>query len=86
MQAHEELQKVMDQLATQRDELVLRAHLAKLEAMDEWRDLEARLDDLRGKSSQMAGVATEAAGDIAEAAKLLGEEIARGYERLRRML
>ncbi|HRH79533.1 MAG TPA: hypothetical protein PLW81_00640 [Thiobacillaceae bacterium] len=85
MEAREELQKVMDTLATQRDELILKAHLAKLEAREEWRELESKLEQLRGKSSQIADTAGDAAQDIAGAAKLLGEEIAKGYERLRRM-
>lgn len=85
MEAREELQKVMDTLATQRDELILKAHLAKLEAREEWRELESKLEQLRGKSGQIADTAGDAAQDIAGAAKLLGEEIAKGYERLRRM-
>lgn len=85
MQTPEELQKVMDSLATQRDELILKAHLAKLEAREEWRELEDKLEVLRGKAAQAADVAGDAANDIASAAKLLGEEIGRGYERLRKL-
>lgn len=85
MQAPEELQKVMDNLVTQRDQLILQAHLAKLEAREEWGDLETKLEQLRGKAAQAAEVAGDAANDIASAAKLLGEEISRGYERLRQL-
>lgn len=34
---HKELQKRIDGLATQRDELIVKAHLAKLKAQEEWR-------------------------------------------------
>ncbi len=85
MQAREELQKLLDTLATQRDELVVRAHLAKLEAQEEWSELEGKLELLRAKAGQAADVAGDAAEDVAAAARLLGEEIARGYERLRRL-
>lgn len=85
MQAREELQKLIDALATQRDELIVRAHLAKLEAQDEWRELEDKLDALRAKAKQAAEVAGEAAEDVRAAARLLAEEIGRGYERLRRL-
>lgn len=85
MQAREELQKLLDTLATQRDELVVRAHLAKLEAQEEWSELEGKLELLRAKAGQAADVAGDAAEDVAAAARLLGEEIARGYERLRKL-
>ena len=85
MAPREELQKLLDTLATQRDELVVRAHLAKLEAQEEWGELEGKLELLRAKAGQAAEVAGEAAEDVAAAARLLGEEIARGYERLRRL-
>jgi SMC interacting uncharacterized protein involved in chromosome segregation len=85
MEPREELQRLLDTLATQRDELVVRAHLAKLEAQEEWGELEGKLEQLRAKVGKVADVAGDAAEDVAAAAKLLGEEIARGYERLRRL-
>ncbi len=85
MQVTEELQKLIDGLATQRDELIVKAHLAKLEAQEEWRALEAKLDELRAKAKQAAEVAGEAAEDVRAAARLLAEEIGRGYERLKRL-
>ena len=86
MAPREELQKLLDTLDTQRDELVVRAHLARLEAQEEWGELEGKLKLLRAKAGQAAEVAVDAAEDVAAAARLLGEEIARGYERLRRLL
>lgn len=86
MEPREELQKLLDILATQRDELIVRAHLAKLEAQEEWRELESKLDELRAKAGQAAEVAGDTLEDVAAAAKLLGEEIARGYERLKRLI
>jgi len=85
MDARQELQQLLERLATQRDELVVRAHLAKLEALEEWAELEGKLEALRAKVSQAVEVANEAAEDVAAAARLLGEEIARGYERLKRL-
>lgn len=85
MEVREELNKLLENLATQRDELIVRAHLAKLEAQAEWGELEGKLERLRAKVSQAAEVARDAAEDVAAAARLLGEEIARGYERLKRL-
>lgn len=86
MEPREELKKLLDNLATQRDELIVRAHLAKLEAQEEWGELEGKLELLRAKAGQAAEVAGDTAEDVATAAKLLGEEIARGYQRLKRLI
>lgn len=85
MNAREDMQRLLDTLATQRDELIVQANLAKLEAREEWRELEGKLDELRGKAGQVAEVAGDAGQDVAAAARLLGEEIARGYDRLRKL-
>ena len=86
MSAHEELKKLLDLLATQRDELIVQAHLAKLEAQGEWGRLEKQLDQLREKAAEAAVVTGDTARGVLETAKLAGEEIARGYERLRKTL
>ena len=39
METPEEIQKIVDKLAQQRDELIVQAQLAKLEAMDEWKNV-----------------------------------------------
>lgn len=82
MDPREELQKLVDTLATQRDELIVKAHLGKLEAEDEWRELEGKLAQLRATADRVAATAGEVGRDVAAAGKQLGEEIARGYERL----
>ena len=43
MDTREEIQKILDKLAQQRDELIVQAQLAKLEAMDEWKNVEGKL-------------------------------------------
>ena len=85
MDPREELQKLVEMLATQRDELIVQAHLAKLEAQGEWGDLEDKFASLRADAERVAGTAEEAGRDVAAAARLLGEEIERGYEKLRRL-
>lgn len=78
-------QKLAD-LERERDELRVRLHLAKAEARDEWDRLDARLDELRTKLDRVGDEAGEVFEDVGEAAKLLGDEIKTGFERLRRML
>ncbi len=82
MTANEELKKLLDRLATQRDELIVKAHLARLEAHEEWEQLEKQLEQIREKAT----VTGDTAREVLAAAKLAGEEIARGYERLRKAL
>ncbi|WP_448509365.1 hypothetical protein [Immundisolibacter sp.] len=86
MMTREDLKALLDTLATQRDELIVRAHLARLEAQDDWRQLEQQLEHLHAKAAQAAEVTGDTGRDVLAAARLMGEEIARGYERLRKTL
>jgi len=85
METPEEIQKIIDKLAQQRDELIVQAQLAKLEAMDEWKNVESKLSQLRSKTGPLKDTAKESAKDIQAAAKQLAEEISRGYDRLRKL-
>lgn len=78
-------QKLAD-LERERDELRVRLHLAKAEARDEWDRLDARLAELRTRLDRVGDEAGGVFEDVGEAAKLLGDEIKTGFERLRRML
>lgn len=80
-----DLEKLVASLKQQRDELSLQLHLAKAEARDEWNELEGRWERMRGKLEQARQVAGETGQEVGAAASLLAEEIARGYERIRRL-
>lgn len=86
MDTREEMQKILDKLAQQRDELIVQAHLAKLEAMDEWGNMETKLTQLRVKAAQISDSAEDSAKDIKIAAKDLAAEIGRGYDKIRKLL
>lgn len=85
MEAREEIQKILDKLAQQRDELIVQAQLAKLEAMDEWKNVESKLAQLRNNTGPLKDTVKESAQDIQAAAKQLADEISRGYERIRKL-
>lgn len=85
METPEEIQRIMDKLAQQRDELIVQAQLAKLEAMDEWKNVESKFSQLRSKSGPLKDTAKESAQDIQAAAKQLADEISRGYDRIRKL-
>ncbi len=85
MNARDEIQKLLDTLARQRDELMLRAHLAKADARDELDRMEAKWASLKAKADQARDVAEDAGKEIVAASRLLAEEIREGYERLRKL-
>lgn len=81
----EEMKKLQDTLLQQRDELRVKLHLAKADARDEWEALEKKWAEAQVKFSQLQQSAEESRGGIEAAARLLGEEIQKGYERIRRL-
>ncbi len=85
METREEMQKILDRLAQQRDELIVQVHLAKLDAMDEWKNMEGKMAQLRVKASQAGDIAEDSTKDIKVAAKQLVDEIGRGYDKLRKL-
>jgi hypothetical protein len=84
--AKEHIEEMIRDLKHERDELRVKMSLAKLEAMDEWRDLEAKLHKLEAKAKELGGATAEASRDIGAAARLLGEEIRKGLRSVARHL
>lgn len=79
------LRAVLTRLETERDELKVKIGLAKLEAKDEWEELEGKIDRLRGRLKRLRDEADDASDDIEDAFELLGDEIKEGFARLRRL-
>jgi SMC interacting uncharacterized protein involved in chromosome segregation len=83
-----EINKQMDEMARklqhEAEELRVKVHLAKMEASDEWKELEGKLVKFNAKAKELGGVTVEASKDIGAAAKLLGEEIRDGFKKLAR--
>jgi len=86
MSKQTDVKEVIASLERMRDEIKLKIHLAAADARDEWDELEKKLRHLRGKANAIGRVAEDAAGDVGEAVELLGKELKRGYERLRKMV
>lgn len=80
----EELEKLMDTLAQQRDELKLQLHLAKAEAKDEWNALEGKWQQAQVRLDQLQGATEQTLDEVGTAASLLADELKRGYERIRK--
>ena len=84
--AQERLTSVLQQLEAERDELKVKLGLAKLEARDEWRALEGKMDSLRGRMKVIGGEAKEASGDVAAAVDVLADEIKDGFSKIRKLI
>ena len=69
---------LVDELKQKRDELLLQIHLGSKEAQDEWQDLEKKMQDFTSRAE--LGKTGEGLG---EALGQLGDELKRGYERIR---
>ena len=86
MSKRTDVKEVIASLERMRDEIKLKIHLAAADARDEWEELEKKLSHLRGKANIIGRVAEDAAGDVGEAVELLGKELKKGYERLRKVV
>ncbi|MDX1492827.1 MAG: hypothetical protein R3253_02045 [Longimicrobiales bacterium] len=82
----ERLQKILQQLEQERDELKVKLGLAKLEAREEWQELEEKIEGLRGRLKVMGGEAKEASGDVGAAVDMVADEIKEGFQRLRKLM
>lgn len=80
-----QLQDRVQEFARMRDELIVQANLAQLEAREEWAELEARLAQLKAKADEAGDIAEDTAEAMAESAKEVLAELQSGYEKLRRL-
>ncbi len=86
MGAIEEVKEIIEDIKQHRDELALKVNLGKLEAKDMWDEAEEKLEKLASKGKLVAGEAEDAAKNTLEAAKLLAQEIKKGYDSIRKLL
>ena len=80
------IDETIAELKQQAEELRVKAHLGKMEASDEWKEIEAKLAKLETKARELGGVTAESGKDIGAAAKLLGEEIRDAFKKFAKHL
>jgi predicted nucleic acid-binding Zn-ribbon protein len=83
MLSKDTLQKLLDELRQQRDELKLKLHLAKADARDEFAELEKKFEHLRSRLEAAGAEAGDVAGNVGTALAGVAEELRKGYERIR---
>jgi hypothetical protein len=82
----EQLNKALEDLKRQRDELQVRLHLGKAEVRDEWAKLETRMEEVKAALSKVGQEAGQTAEAVGAAMGLAVDEIKKGYERLKKAL
>lgn len=80
-----DIDELVEELKQKRDELRVQMHLASKEVKDEWEDLEKKMEDFSGKAKQFTEDAElkKTGAGLGEALGTLGQELKRGYERVR---
>lgn len=74
-------------LQQERDELALKVHLGKKEALAEWEKLEASWNHLKAvKGPPMKEAAAETAAGVGSALETAASELKKGYEKMRKLL
>ena len=76
------IDEMLADLKQQAEQLRVKIHLAKMDASDEWKNLEVKLAKLESKAKELGSVTAEASHDVAAAAKLLGSEIRDGFKKI----
>ncbi|MDJ0848817.1 MAG: hypothetical protein QNK04_10600 [Myxococcota bacterium] len=80
------LKQIGDELKQLRDEIELKLHLASADARDEFEALEKKLEHYRARLDVVGKATEEAAEDVGDALSMLGDEIRKGYHKIRALL
>jgi DNA repair exonuclease SbcCD ATPase subunit len=75
-----------EKLKTQRDEMKVQAHLARAEFRDEWNEVEEKWQKAEQALSHVQDQAIETTAEMQKSAKVIMEEIASTYERIKQRL
>jgi SMC interacting uncharacterized protein involved in chromosome segregation len=86
MTLREKLARELEDLRATRDELRVRVHLGKLDAQDQWEQIEKQWQHVESKLKLAGETGRDVAEDIGEAASLAVEEMKEGYSKLRKLL
>jgi len=81
----EQLKSLLERVEQERDELKMKFGLAKLEAKEEWQELQGKVERLRGRLKVLGEEADDAGEDVGTALEMLGEEIREGFDRIRKL-
>ena len=86
MNMKEELNKVIEKLKSERDEVHLKMHLASMDAKQEFEEAEKKWVEMKTKAAQLADSAEEASEEFVAKTKEVGEELKETYQRISKRL
>ena len=81
-----DIDDLWDDLKTQRDEMKVQAHLARAEFRDEWNELEKKWQKAEQAFGRLQDQAIETTTEMQRSTKVVMEEIASAYDRIRQRL
>ena len=82
----EEYRELAKDLQTQRDEIKVRAHLLGMEAAEEWKAVEKKYEQLRGKLERASEAAGASSEGVRTAIDLLAKEIKSTFIRIKKSM
>jgi SMC interacting uncharacterized protein involved in chromosome segregation len=86
MTLREKLDTELKNLQSTRDELRVKLHLGKMDAQEQWEQIEKQWSHVESKLKAVGEAGRETAGEVGEAASLAVDEMKAGYEKLRKLL
>ncbi len=82
MSDREELDKLIQRLKRERDELKVQSHLAQMEAQEELERLSKRIDELSSQYEPVRTAVEESTGNVLAAFRLAADEMLGGLKRV----
>ncbi|MDD5268466.1 MAG: hypothetical protein PHO08_15290 [Methylococcales bacterium] len=81
-----EFDNLFEKLKSERDEIILKLHLASMEAKDEFEEADKHWDTLKNKAAEIADESKETSEEFIAKAKIVGEELKDAYNRINKRL
>ncbi len=81
-----DIEDFWEKLKTQRDEMKVQAHLARAEFRDEWNEVEEKWQKAEQVFDRVQDQAIETTAEMQHSAKVIMEEIASTYDRIKERL
>ena len=82
MDMKKEFSNLMERLKTERDELKLKAHLASMEAKEEFAGAEEKWEQLKLEVAEIGDDAVDTSEEYIAKAKIVGDELKEAYKRI----
>ena len=83
---NKEIEDFWEQLKTQKDEMRVRAHLARAELREELEELEEKWGKAEAKFNRLQDEAIESTEEMKNSTKVIMEEISSAYDRIKQRL